>query len=704
MKRDRADTANPNYLVCPYCHNSLLRSEAGLGCETCRRVYPVSNSTPNFCERDEYWCNVSREKMQELNARARESGDWLQTARELIPKYLGAFEPYDRADAQFLWPINEKSRVMDAGSMWGGLTIPVAQYCGEIFAVDKTLETLDFLKIRAGQMGLTNLHVIASGMKNLPFPDGYFDMVILNGVLEWVAVEQEVVLEAHWGKKRKDYRAYPENPRRVQEEVLREIKRVLKKEGYLHLAIENRVGFHYFAGAPDEHVNLRYVPLLPRFLANFITRRKLNSEYRTYTYTPNGYRSLLKGGGFACAEFYGAFPDYHRPAQIIPEDFIKYWKRVVLPLESPNAPGYIKLAAKMFPGSLLKHVSPSIIAVAGGAEGEKQNQARVIRLLEKASLLKGRAPRDISAMKWKGRAGNYHAVNYAIYDKAKARPIYFCKICRDTKHKNILEDEARNLREIDKLLENTELNSSVPKLLYHGTIDKITLLVTQFIEGEPVNFKAGTSLSKKNLRILDNNVQTGIRFLVKFQRYTRTRDVKAAPYLLSVIEKQREVLKAKGELTGEVDTRIGELIRATGQTGGLKIPLCAVHGDADFRNIIVHNGKVSIIDFELFEREGTPFLDLAALIFNPILMSHAKLKTDIPLSDYINNNHLKGYFNKWLQLYTELSGISPRLLKYLPQIAALEQRTKKYPYYRDPETFLMYSRQAFTVLMSLEIR
>ncbi|MCX6008840.1 MAG: hypothetical protein NTW48_02155, partial [Chloroflexi bacterium] len=134
-----------NGLICPYCHSRLFQQEEFLFCQSCNKQYPIVNGIPNFCQKDEYWCNVSREKMQELNRKAVESGDWLEAARELIPDYLDAIEPFDRADAQFLWPTTLKSRVLDVGSMWGGLTIPVAQHCGEIFAVDKTIETLTFL-------------------------------------------------------------------------------------------------------------------------------------------------------------------------------------------------------------------------------------------------------------------------------------------------------------------------------------------------------------------------------------------------------------------------------------------------------------------------------------------------------------------------------------------------------------------------------
>jgi len=685
-------------LVCPYCHRQLFPHEGILLCESCKKEYSIINGIPNFCQKDEYWCNVSREKMQKLIAKARQSGDWLKSAKEMIPEYVSAIEPFDRADAQFLWPTTSESRILDAGSMWGGVTIPVAQYCGEIFATDKTMETLIFLKIRTEQMGFRNIHIVASTLINLPFPDDYFDMVILSGVLEWAAFNQDVVLESHWGKRRGDSAKYAKNPRQMQLEVLCEIHRVLKPDGHLYLAIENRIGYQYLAGYPDDHVNIRYVPFLPRFIANAITKWKLNCEYRTYIYSLRGYRSLLKDSGFQKVEFYGVFPHYILPSEIIPVNLIKHWKRALLPVS--NQAWYMKIAVEIFPKGLLKYVSPSFIAIAKTA-GEEQNEPRIIQLLRKTGLLPDSTLANMKIAKCRGRRGNYYSANFQIYKKNEPKPSYFCKVCRDNKHVGILQDEVDKLKVVNKLLADTELNSSIPKLFYFGTIDKITFLVTQFIEGEPSRFDLHTSLSKNNLRKLDESIQLAIRFLVKFQKYTRVREVEAAPYLLAVIKKQKEMLNNKRKLTKEIDSHIEELMKELKTLKGLSIPICAIHGDYDFyQNILFDRNEVRVVDYEHFETEGLPFFDLATLIFNPILMSCENLKMDIPLSSFIDKNNLRSYIHKWLNLYAELSGMSMKVLEFLPQIAALEQQTKQYPYYRDPNTYPMYREKAFIELLS----
>ena len=103
--------------------------------------------------------------------------------------------------------------------------------------------------------------------------------------------------------------------------------------------------------------------------------------------------------------------------------------------------------------------------------------------------------------------------------------------------------------------------------------------------------------------------------------------------MLSVIEKQREILKSDGKLTQEISSAIEELIKGIKTLKKLSIPVCAVQGDYDFYyNILFNSNEVSVVDFEHFEKDGLPYLDLATLIFNPILIRYENSKISFPLS------------------------------------------------------------------------
>ena len=705
MEEPKLDEIQINNFVCPFCHHELIIHNENISCSNCNKHYTIIDGVLSFNQKDEYWCNVSREKMRQLNTIAKNSGDWLSAAKELIPEYMAHFEPFDRGDAQYLWPVSSDARILDAGSMWGGVTLPIAQHCGEIFAVDKTVETLAFLKIRAQQMGFQNVYTVASTLQKLPFPDDFFDLVILNGVLEWVAFDQPVILENHWGQKRTDDSpSYQKKPREMQVDVLLELNRILKPGGHIYVAIENSIGYQYLAGFPDDHVNLKYVSFLPRFLANAITKRKLNCDYRTYTYSLPGYRSLLKDGGYSDLEFYGAFPHYIAPSEIIPIDLIKDWKAKVLPLESPLAPTYAKFAARLFPKSLLKHVSPSFLIIGRKGQHSDNDGPRILQILQKIRLIETSSFSNIDVIKVAGREGNHHTVNFLISNKSDLKPKYFCKISRNESFAEILENEATNLETINDMLTGTDIDSSIPQLLHFGKIDGITIAVMEYIDAGNAKFDRYSDFSENDLEDLDQDITPAIAFLAKFQKYTTTRKVDAKEFLSSIIGKQKDILEKDGKLTEETISAISKLDQQIRSLNNITIPICAVHGDYDFYyNILFNNDDVKVVDLEHFETEGMPFLDLATLIFNPILMNNIFSDSELDIAQFIAKCNLNSYMNKWLHSYAELSGINIDVVKMFAKIAALEQQTKEYPYYRNPSTFPMYNQRVFHELLSFDI-
>jgi len=625
--------------------------------------------------------------MRQLNRLAKDTGDWLGAAKKVLPQYAGHFIPFDRADCQFLWPTAKDSRILDAGSMWGGITIPAAQFHGEVYAVDKTMETLEFLKLRAEQMGFNNIYAVAAGLQSLPFRDNFFDLVVLNGVLEWVAFEEEIILEKHWRKFGRGLRPtksirYTEDARTMQLRVLQEMQRVLKPGGCLYLAIENRIGYIYLAGYPDDHMNIPFICFLPRVVANAITKLILKCEYRTYVYTIPGYRSLLEESGFRCGDFYGAFMHYINPSEIVPLNLIKNLKEKILSTKR----GLNKIILRFFPKGLLKWFSPSLITIAVKNTSQPNNEPRLNQLLRKTGLL-GNSSTAIRIVKCDTRAGNGLTVNYRVYSDDADKPKYFCKVCRSLHTHHALDVESTNLKTIGSLFENTELASNIPKLLYYGTIDNITFMVTEFIEARNSAFDFNSRLKTK-LKYLDKEIRMAIEFLASFQRYTATRQIEAAPYLLSVLESNKKILKERYLLTRDIEISIDKLQDEVKQLGGLTISLSAQHGDYDFfYNILFGENGVRVVDFEHVERDALPFLDFATLLFNPILVSYEYKQNNLPLSALLGKYRLQNYLDGWFGLYAKLSGLPKELLSLVPPLAALEQRTKKYPSHRNPETF-----------------
>lgn len=707
-------------IVCPHCHVMLSEDDNKLTCSKCNRTYPIKRGIPDFRQRNGYWCNVSREKMQYLNRRTEETGDWLNSARAVIPEYADHFIPFYRADSQFLWPTNKDSKILDAGSMWGGLTIPSAQFHGEVYAVDKTIETLEFLKIRAEQMGFKNIHTLAAPIKSLPFSDNFFDLVILNGVLEWVGIEEDTILEQHWKGKRSEKQIYSKTPEEMQLDVLRELRRVLKPEGSLYIAIENRYGIQYFLTYPDDHNNVRFVTFLPRFLANKISKIMGKGQYRTYVYSPGQLANLLRKSGFKINSMYGVFPHYIKIKKAFPLSMARLFKNEV------QIGGFIprvlhEIVKPLIPKSIAQHVSPSLFAICRKSNNKNELLPRIQNLLINADIIK-RQDR-IRFVISNNRYENYNSTNITIYDHNDC-PLYFCKIARDPKISG-LQTEAENLKWIsNKMSTSKGLNFRIPELIYFGVVDDIEVFVTTFLDAKNIKLTPHFIMNKgfnkigltnkffrKNigfveeklfLKRIDRKIRQAISSLVEFQQITSNGKSNVRDIANNIID---NYFKYQQNVLDEIRRNVLELRDRIKIMPELDILTCSVHGDYDFDNVLFFaDGMVGWVDFEHLEKEGAPFFDLATLIFNPLLIKwkNSYLKNE-SFAKYSNQYGAIKYITNWLEYFCDKQNLPYSIIPIIPLLAAVEQNAKTYPSFRDPNTYPMYGERVLKEVLSLNI-
>lgn len=83
----------------------------------------------------------------------------------------------------------------------------------------------------------------------------------------------------------------------------------LKPEGRLLIAIENRLGLKYFAGAPEDHTDLHFFG---------INGYPGNQSVRTFS--KNELGELLENSGFPFLRFYYPYPDYKFPTEIFTDE------------------------------------------------------------------------------------------------------------------------------------------------------------------------------------------------------------------------------------------------------------------------------------------------------------------------------------------------------------------------------------------------
>ena len=267
----------------------------------------VLDGIPFFCE-DRYWGKTPKEKLERALKVLDERG-WEAFKKEFEGKFDFTFEE-NRADWRFPILLSKSSTVLDAGAGMGRISIPLARVVGKVVSVDQSFLRMKFLKKRAQQDGLNNIEVCVGDLFDLPFPKESFDLIVMNGLLEWIGMTDRY-----------------SNPREAQLKALQICRTLLKPRGYLYIGIENRFAFSYLRGI--DHSGLRYTSYMPRFLADWYTRLRKGERYSTYTYSARGYRKLLREAGFNNMELYLVYPGYNVPRITIPYGNLRLLRYVI---------------------------------------------------------------------------------------------------------------------------------------------------------------------------------------------------------------------------------------------------------------------------------------------------------------------------------------------------------------------------------------
>ena len=293
-------------LRCPYCKNTVESNLTGLH-ECFSRPLLQRNCIIDFAKEDHYWNQIPREEMSKLHDVARTKG-CKNALEETLKKLKGEYTfnyAWDerRADWYPLCELPEKPIIVDVGAGWGAVSTALARQNGEVYSLDSNIETLEFIHIRSQENKFNNvkcIHVDPLEKTGFPFLDNSVDLVIMNGLLEWVGAAVD-----------------NGDPKRLQCEALKEASRILRPGGKLYIGIESRYGFSYWLGKED-HPHTKFTSVVPRFVASLITKRKGLGPYRTYTHSARQLKKMLLSSGFATAKFYVPFPEYRTPNRIIP--------------------------------------------------------------------------------------------------------------------------------------------------------------------------------------------------------------------------------------------------------------------------------------------------------------------------------------------------------------------------------------------------
>lgn len=328
---------------CPRCKAELTADREGLECKRGDR-FSLIDGIPRFLNS----FAETEVRYDELNALAKEHG-WRR-----------ALELADSADADTISYVTEESRarfiellsitpnsvILEVGASLGQMTIPLAERSKHVFALEVVPGQAEFAATRAGQERLQNVSVACGGDDCLlPYADGFFDVVVLNLVLEWCSRET-------------DLRRF----RTGQNLLLRECSRVLRAGGSFFVATKNRYSIRSLVGYPDEHASdMPFGNALPRWLMALALKVRGEPSASGLLYSYRELSRALRASGFSSAQGYWVVPHPRFPHEFVALDHMLPQARRRL-RRDPTANRSTRLLAAL-PDWLLPHLMPGLVFI-----------------------------------------------------------------------------------------------------------------------------------------------------------------------------------------------------------------------------------------------------------------------------------------------------------------------------------------------------
>ena len=207
------------------------------------------------------------------------------------------------------YPFKKEADLLEIGAGCGAITGLLCEKVKKVTAVELSKRRAEVIYNRYKE--LKNLEIIVGNFEDIRF-DLKFDYITLIGVLEYAAT---------FIKSSNPYKTF-----------LSKVGTLLENSGKLIIAIENKFGLKYFAGAGEDHTGRMFDGV---------------EGYLNYspaeTFGKEELLTLLGEAGFDISDFYYPYPDYKFADEIYSDSYLPGVNTVF-----PDAPNYDVDRFKLF--------------------------------------------------------------------------------------------------------------------------------------------------------------------------------------------------------------------------------------------------------------------------------------------------------------------------------------------------------------------
>ena len=186
------------------------------------------------------------------------------------------------------YKFKKNSTVVEIGAGMGSLTGLLCDKCSHVTAVEMNNLRADIIRERYKDRD--NLEVLTGDVNNISINKKY-DYVVFIGVLEYAGIFYS-----------------GENP---YVEFIKSAKKLLKEDGILLFAIENRFGLKYWLGASEDHIQKPFVGI-----------EGYPEKNTAKTFSKSDLKKILELSELRYNRFYYVFPDYKFPTMIFTDGYI----------------------------------------------------------------------------------------------------------------------------------------------------------------------------------------------------------------------------------------------------------------------------------------------------------------------------------------------------------------------------------------------